>query len=208
MKKKAFERDRIFAYNEDKKSKFIFYTILISVIVILFITFYVTKLRHSNFFLIKAINVFVKHISANIFNLTPLGAFYTTTFGGLFFIPIPIEITFIAYLTSGMINPFIVIGLFLIGMIISFTVDYWVGERLSGFSKKLIGYKKFYNMKVKLNKYGAFAVLGFNVLPLPAQPFAALLGVFKYNKAKFYSMSILGQGIKLTLITLGYLYIF
>lgn len=208
MEKEDFKNNKIFAYHENKKSKFIIYSILIAIITILFITFYFTKLRHSNFFLIRIINVLIKHVSLNIFNLTPLGAFYTTTFGGLFFVPIPIELTFLAFLASGEINPFVVIALFLVGMVISFTIDYWVGERLSELSKKLIGYKKFYNMKVKLNEYGSFAVFAFNALPLPAQPFVALLGVFKYNKIKFYSMSILGQGIKLTLVTLGYLYIF
>ena len=206
--KEEFSKNKIFSYNRNKKTKFIFYTILVSILVITFIVFYFFKLKNSDFFLIKSINNLIKHVSRNILNLSSLGAFYTTMFGGLFFLPIPIELTFLAFLTSGVLSPLVIIPLFLLGLIISFTIDYWIGSKLNEISKKLIGYKKFYKMKVTLNKYGAATILVFNILPLPAQPFAALLGVFKYNKTKFYVMSILGQGIKLTAITLGYLYIF
>jgi membrane protein YqaA with SNARE-associated domain len=206
--KEDFSKNKLFSYNENKKSKFIFYSILFSILIIGFILFYVFKLRNSDFFAIKMINSMVKHVSLNILNLTSLGAFYTTAFGGLFFLPIPIELTFFAFIKSGNLSPIFVIFLFLLGVIISFTIDYWIGLKLNNISKRVIGFKKFYKMKVMLNKYGALAVFGFNVLPLPAQPFATLLGVFKYNKIKFYTLSILGQAIKLTAITLGYVYIF
>jgi len=208
MIKEDFEKNSIFTYNDHKKAKFIFYSIFIAILVIGFIFFYIFKLKDSDFFLIQALNNLIAHVSMHILNLTKLGAFYTTAFGGLFFLPIPIELTFFAFLGSGEISSWLVILLFLAGLIVSFTIDYWIGEKLSELSKKMIGYKKFYKMKGTLNKYGAFAVLGFNALPLPAQPFATVLGVFKYNRVKFYTMSILGQGIKLTVITLGYLYIF
>jgi membrane protein YqaA with SNARE-associated domain len=60
---------------------------------------------------------------------------------------------------------------------------------------------------VLVNKYGMATVFVFNVLPLPAQPLATVLGVFKYNKAKFYLAFILGQGIKFSAIALAYFYI-
>jgi membrane protein YqaA with SNARE-associated domain len=202
-----FDKNKIFSYNKNKGTKFIFYSIVFSVLIILMV-FYLIKFRDSDFFLIKSVNNLVIHISSNIINLTSLGAFYTTAVGGLFFIPIPIELIFIAFLKAGLMSPALLMFIFLLGMIISFTIDYWVGEKLNGISKKIIGLKKFYKMKVTLNKYGIITILFFNALPLPAQPFSTLLGVFKYNKTKFYSMFILGQIIKLTALTLGYLYIF
>lgn len=203
-----FSKDKMFIYNINKKRKFMFYTILFSILIIIGIIYYILYLRNSNFFLVRWINFFVLHIAQQMKDLTVLGSFYTTLFGGLFFVPTPIEVLYIAFLTKGGINPVVLISLFITGMIISFSINYLIGMKLSNLSKKIIGAKKFYKIKVTLNKHGMWAVFGFNVLPLPSQPFAALLGVFRYNRTKFYLMFISGQLIKFIAIALAYVYIF
>jgi membrane protein YqaA with SNARE-associated domain len=75
--------------------------------------------------------------------------------------------------------------------------------KLAGVSKKIITSKKFYKIKGLINIYGAGAIFVINALPLPSQPLAAILGVFKYNKTKFYLFFLLGQFVKYGAITLG-----
>lgn len=203
-----FTKANMFAYNFHKKSRFIFYSVLIGILIVGIAIWYILYLKNSNFFIIKGISTFVSHVANNIKSFNALGSFYTTLFGGLFFIPTPIELLFIAALKIGKITPVILIALYLAGLIISFTLNYFIGMKLSNISKKIIGAKKFYKIKGLLNKYGMGTIFVFNVLPLPAQPLATILGVFRYNKSKFYLMFILGQMIKYTVITLGYLYIF
>lgn len=203
-----FTKGNMFSYNFDKKRKFVFYSILIGILILAVIIYYILYLQNSDFFIMKGINSFVNHIVTNIKSFSTLGAFYTTLFGGLFFIPTPIEILFVATLRASITTPAILIGLYISGLIVSFTFNYVIGMKLSDFSKRIIGAKKFYKIKGFLNKYGMWGVFAFNVLPLPSQPLATILGVFRYNKSKFYLMFISGQLIKFTLITLAYLYIF
>jgi len=203
-----FTKGKIFSYNFEKKRKFVFYSALIVISLIAIITYYLLYLKDSNFFAIKGINFFISHIFNNVKGLTGLGAFYTTFFGGLFFIPTPIEVLFITTLRMSNISPIALISLYMVGMIFSFTFNYFIGKRLSEISKRFIGAKKFYKIKGFLNKHGMWGVFMFNVLPLPSQPLSTILGVFNYNRTRFYLMFISGQLIKFIVISLGYLYIF
>jgi len=204
---KGFTRGEMFSYNEDKKRKFIFYSVLIGILLTAGIIYYILYLKNSNFFLIQGINSFFGHIANNIKSFNGLGAFYTTLFGGLFFVPTPIEVLFITTLRIGNLSPILLISLYMTGMIIAFTINYLVGMKLSNLSLRIIGAKKFYKIKGFLNKHGMWGIFLFNLLPLPSQPLSTILGVFRYNKSKFYLMFISGQLIKFILITLGYVYI-
>ena len=202
----SFNKTSIFEYNYNKKLKFITLVILGAIIIIGIICYYYFSLRNLDNFFVNTINGIVNHVKFQITKFSLLGAFYTTAFGGLFFLPIPTEILFFAFLRAG-VFPAALVFLYIFGLIVSFTINYKVGERLSEISKKMITPKRFYKFKVSVNKYGMAAVFAFNVLPLPAQPLAAVLGVFKYNKAKFYLAFILGQGIKFLVLALAYFYI-
>jgi|FLOH01.1.fsa_nt_gi membrane protein YqaA with SNARE-associated domain len=202
---KDFSPHAIFSYNQVKKRLFVIVSALIFIFLLLFVLNYLLFFKNSDFFLVIWINSFLSHISSNIANTSVLGAFYTTLFGGLFFIFLPLEAVFITFLKEN--NSFIVILLYLIGLIISYTINYFIGYKLTDFSKKIITPKKFYKIKNYVNKYGALAIFLFNVFPLPSQPLSAILGVFKYNKARFYIFFILGQLVKYTVITIGYFYI-
>jgi len=201
-----FNKNRIFAYNLGKKLRFLTYVAIGALIIAGFCFYYYFSLQHMNNFFVNAVNAIINHVKSTITSFSILGALYTTMFGGLFFLPIPMEILFFAFLRAGLFPP-LLIGIYVLGMIISFTVNYIVGSRLSEISKKIITPKRFYKIKVTLNKYGIWAIFAFNALPLPAQPLAAIIGVFKYSKAKFYLAFILGQTIKFSVFALAYFYI-
>ena len=203
---KAFTKTNIFSYNRFKKRSFIFSVVASIIIFVSLVIFYFTSLRNSNLYFIQRLNSFFVYLAANMGSGSLLGAFYTTLFGGLFFIPIPMDVLFINFLRSGNVLAFVVLA-YIGGLIISFSINYWVGSKLTYLSKRLIGIKKFYKVKSGVNKYGSWGIFIFNVLPLPGQILAVIAGVFKYNKLKFYTFFILGQLIKFSIIALGYFYI-
>ena len=184
-----------------------FYSSLIIIFLIGIIVWYILYLKNSDFFIIQILNSLINHISTNIKSFNALGSFYTTAIGGLFFFPTPIEILFFAALKTGSIAPFTLLAIYVSGLIIAYTINYFIGLKLSNTSRRIIGAKKFYKIKAILNKYGMGTIFIFNVFPLPSQPLATILGVFRYNKTKFYLMFISGQIVKLTAIILAYLYI-
>lgn len=201
-----FDKNNIFSYNLNRKIKNFFYFLLTLIILLVFILYYIFFLQHSDNFIINFINSIFSNIYNNIINLTPLGAFYASFFGGLFFIISPMEIFFILFLDN--FNPYILLIIYMIGIICSYTINYYIGMNLSEISKKIINIKRFYKFKSIINRYGVLAILFFNLLPLPSQPLAAVLGVFRYSKARFYIFFILGQFLKYSFIILGYFYIY
>ena len=119
---------------------------------------------------------------------------------------LPLEALFITFLIGGQ-NGLLLILIYVFGFICSYTLNYYIGYKLSEISRKLITPKKFYKIKGIINRYGSGAIFAFNLFPLPSQPLAAILGVFKYNKPRFYTLFILGQVFKYSIITIGYFYI-
>ncbi len=202
----SFTKQKIFVYNQGKKRKFAFYSFFVLTLIVLLIVFYFAFLKNTDFFLINLLNELLGHIKFHLFHKTLLGVFYASVFGGLFFLPTPLEIIFLGFLKSG-ISPGLLIFIYLIGLLISYTANYFIGRAFTETSKKLISYRRFYKIKGFINKFGALGIFIFNVLPLPSQPLAAILGVFKYNKTRFYVYTILGQSIKYFAIILGYFYI-
>jgi membrane protein YqaA with SNARE-associated domain len=135
-----------------------------------------------------------------------LGAFYSTLFGGLFFIPIPIEAIYIGFLKAGQ-NAILITLAFLLGITVAYWINYHVGFWLSGISKKIIGMKTFYKTKIIFNRYGPLGIFIFNALPLPSQPLCTILGVFNYNRKKFWVYTMSGQVTKYLAMIIGYFYI-
>lgn len=207
MSNKQFTTDEIFSYNLGKKKLFALSLFLIGFIVIAIILVYLFFLRYVDFFIINGIEKFIVNISSNISSGSLVGALYASLFGGLFFIFMPMEAVFIKFLNGGT-NPLLVVLIYIFGFFISFTINYYIGMRLANITRKIITAKKFYNIKVKINRFGGWAIFLFNLIPLmPAQPLSAIIGVFKYNKTKFYVAFISGQLIKYILIVIGYVYI-
>lgn len=200
----SFKEDGIFSYDRFNKIGFgLSLIVLIAVVVLLGITYFFQ--RNSDVLIFKVINIVITHFTSHISDVTPLGILYTTLIGGLFFVSMPLELLFIKFLNAG--NPIIVLFLFyFLGLIVSFTINYFIGLKLSALSKRIISPKKFYKTKGVLNRYGALAIFAFNALPLPAQLLTVILGVFRYNKTRFYVFFLLGQLAKYTVISVFYYY--
>ncbi|HJX50063.1 MAG TPA: hypothetical protein VJ438_01235, partial [Candidatus Nanoarchaeia archaeon] len=168
-----FNSNSIFEYNYGKKIRFIIYLCLAIILIAGFCGYYYFFLSKMDNFFVNTINAVILHITSNLANTgSYLGAFYTTAIGGLFFIPVPIELTFLASLKAG-IPAILLILIYMIGLIIGYTINYKIGSVFSELSKKLITPRKFYKIKVSVNKYGMLTVFLFNLLPLPAQPLSA-----------------------------------
>lgn len=201
-----FGRHNIESYNHFKKQLNGFITIFSVLAVIAFIATYFLVLRKADWAIVHVLNAFVAEITYHVNNGTTLGSLYASFFGGLFFVFLPMEVLFLKFMEGN--NPVIVIALYNLGFVFSFTANYYIGMRLTEFSKKMISLRKFYKLKSVINKWGGWAVFGFNAIPFfPAQPLSAILGVFKYNMARFYFYFLLGQILKYSAITIGYFYI-
>ena len=72
----------------------------------------------------------------------------------------PNEIIFIKAITNN--SPILVIILTLTGFFIAYNVNYYIGQKFSKIAKKIITPKKFYKTKGILNKWGKWAIFGFN----------------------------------------------
>ena len=196
----SFRENRIFSYSRLNKIGFGIFVILSAVFIVLLVVAYFFQ-RNSDILIFRVMNTAITHVSSHIWGASPLGIIYTTAIGGLFFISIPLEVLFVKFLKTG--HPILIIFLFyFLGLIVSYTIDYLIGLKLSNFSKKIISPKKFYKTKGILNRYGSLAVFSFNALPLPSQLLSVILGVFRYNKTRFYVFFLSGQAVKLAVITL------
>ena len=199
-----FDKNEIFLYNKYKLQNFgllILYIIIIFGIMTL-LNYYLNFFEYIlNFFII-----IFEHIKNEIYILkTYLGSFYTAFFGGLFFLPIPFDIFFYNFID---LNPFFLISFFIMGLMISFSINYYIGNKLVEPTKKLITIKKFYKIKVLINKFGGILIFTTNLIPLifPTQPLSAILGVFNYNKTKFYILIISSNIIKFIILILLFKY--
>ena len=203
---KVFSDTRMFSYNWKKKIAFGIAVIFGALVIASFILSYFLVLNKIDSRAVQIFQSVTGHVMSHISSSTTLGIIYISLIGGLFFIFMPMEVFIARFITAG--NPFIVVlVLYLGGVFVSYSIDYFIGLKLSRLSKKLISPRKFYSIKGKLNRYGSWAIFVFNVLPLPSQILSAILGVFRYNKTKFYVFFMSGQLVKCIAIWAG-IYIF
>ncbi len=198
MEGKNFSESGLFEYNGLRKYLLGLLQIIgLSLIGLMIVLYFI-------FFKDMALFNFFEGIISSIYNeitsSSLLGVVYASFVGGLFFVFLPLEVLFGVFIRNN--NPWAVFFIFLFGLCVSYGADYFIGLKFGKFVKHLIGAEKFYETKGILNKYGKFAIFFFNVLPLPSQQLAAILGVFKYNKARFYTFFLIGQVTKLLVIML------
>jgi membrane protein YqaA with SNARE-associated domain len=137
----------------------------------------------------------VHHVAGEMWHTTLLGSFYTAFFGGLFFVFLPLEATYIAALTKN--HAVAVYAVYMAGIMLSAAVNYLVGYKLSKLSRRLISTKNFYKTKCYVNKYGKAAVFVSNAVPfMPCQPITFVLGIFRYNWQKTLILTITAQMLK------------
>lgn len=202
MTEKSFSENKIFMYNKTYNVLFGISIIALLIVIGAVFLLYLLVFKHYNLPWVETINNIANSISYNIAKSTPLGVFYVALVGGLFFVYIPLEVMLGKFFSAGL-PFFIVLGIYMFGVLISYSLDYYIGLRLSKLLKKMISPKKFYGIKSRINKFGWVLIYAFNALPLPSQILAAILGVFRYNKARFYIFFILGQLTKVTVVYLG-----
>jgi len=204
MVKRVFAETRMFYYRRRLKILEGLIWILGGIVFAsLIVSFFI--LRNSDISWIIFLREVVGHITSHIAGGSLLGVLYSSMIGGLFFIFFTFEVLFARF--ASLDQPFLlVMGIYLLGLAISFTANYYIGMKLSTVSKKIITPKKFYKLKGLLNKYGGITIFVFNATPLPSQILATLLGVFKYNKIRFYVYFLIGQTVKCSAIGLGVYY--
>lgn len=168
---------------------------------------YLTTFQKMELFTDSFLTSIIRHIGYHLSSSSLLGAFYLGMFGGLFFIPTPIELIAMRIMDQNPYYVLVLIPLFA-GLFISYSIDYIIGLKLSNLARKLISIKKFYKLKTFINRYGKYGILFFNALPLPSQQLTFVLGVFRYNKIRLLVFTLAGQIIKYALIILGFQQIF
>lgn len=184
----------IFERSNKQKLEVFLVTLMVVVVLAALVTAFLTFFREGflqspSFHGMKAF--FEKDIKA----ISPLGLFYMSFFGNLLFVPLPIEFPFYFGLLKG--NPFFT-SLFLVtaGLIPSYALDYFIGFKLSRIIFTFISTKKIYKVKRWVDRYGSYAIFGFNLLPLPANELTFALGIAKYNITRLFVVTIVASILK------------
>ncbi len=159
----------------------------------------ITFLGKTNTISFKAMHTFVLD---EIKRPSVPSLFYLGFLGDLFFNPLPTEPLMIFSMQKG--NPILLSLITLLtGLIAGNGVNYLIGQKFSKFIFIFISRKEVYKSRRQVNKYGAYAVFAFNLIPILPSPVLSFgLGIAKYNLTRFFIFMILGILVKLVLIIL------
>ncbi len=181
-------------------------TLIISALITL-ISVYIVFFKDPNFFENSVAGIIIAHVATEISASSYIGTAYIALIGGLFFIFLPLELLFYKALATGG-SAALLFLIFIIGVIISYSLDYIIGEHFSGISRKLVSPKKFYKLKSFINKHGKAAILVIYLVPLmPSQLMTFMLGVFRYDKTRLFVFFICSWILKLYLLIMLYVYL-
>ncbi len=134
-------------------------------------------------------------VQSDITLLNARGVFYVTFLGDLFFNPIPPEVYFYGALLKGAPHiPLTVAAL--AGVLLAHVVNYLIGRRFSVFFIHLASKKSLYKTRRAVNRYGGYAVLFFNILPLPSPLLTFALGIARYKVSRLFILLFIGNVIK------------
>lgn len=126
-------------------------------------------------------------------------------FGYLFFfLLMPVELAFIYYLRSGY-DPLVLNMVAVSTAFVSESIDYVIGYFFStGIIEKMIGRSKYEKAEEEIRKYGNWALLVSNILPLSSPVISLAAGMLKYRvkEAIFYSFT----GIVLRYLLLTFIF--
>jgi hypothetical protein len=137
----------------------------------------------------------VGSIKHELATFSALCSLYVTLLGGLFFIFIPMEAYYLNALNHT--QPVALYAMFILGISISYTLDYFVGMKFSRLSRKLISPKQFYKIKSLINRRGQAAIFAANAIPmLPSPQVTFVLGVFRYNRMRLFILTASANMLK------------
>ena len=186
--------------SNSQKLRIFFFSLFILIIFIIGITLFYRFFKEP---IDKSapLEAFKSFIDREVKNLTPIGMFYISFTGSLFFLFAPIEIFFLLSLEKG--APILILLFFtLAGIIPAHLINYFIGLKFGNPILNFMSKKKVYKLRRKINKYGIYAILLFNMLPLPSDLLTFGLGITKYNTARLFLFLIIGNLIKLGFIIL------
>ena len=191
--------------NPRERSKTIAIRFIVALLVLLFGSFFYavfSGISESTSFAEGAL----ASVNGILADTTPIGLFYAHFIGGIFFVPSADELIFYYGLLKG--NPLIFsFAVALIGYMLAQVLNYFIGSKLSPFVLHLVSKKKVYKVRRVVNKYGAYGIFLFNLLPLPAPLLIFALGMARYNFKRLLVITFLAKCIEYAAIIGIYLLI-
>jgi membrane protein YqaA with SNARE-associated domain len=119
-----------------------------------------------------------------------------------FFLFMPVELAFIFYLRSGY-DPIILNLVAITTAFASESIDYLIGYFFSTrIIDQMIGRKRYERAEEEIRKYGNWAILVSNVLPLSSPVISLAAGMLKYRVREAVFFSFVGIVLRYLLLTL------
>ena len=191
--------EKEFCYETTKRQRLRVISFAIIILIFLSAIFFIVTTKYNNLITASGFYVLKDAIQKDITELTTIGMFYIGSFGGLFFIPIPIELFYTIGLSKGNAGITSLLLLFA-GLLPAHALDYYVGTKFAPVVMNFISKKKIYNMKRKVNKYGPYAIFFLNLIPAPTPILTFALGIAKYNVVRLFIFFTLGTLLKFVII--------
>lgn len=127
------------------------------------------------------------------------GILYSFGFSSLFFIPTPLEILFMGFLSTLRSHTAVIVPAF-IGLLIGQHVNFFLGRVFRRFTKNLVKKQTRDQVAERLKEHGAIAIFFINLLPLPYPITNFLAGSLKYPYQKWLLFVSLAIAIKLVFL--------
>lgn len=182
---------------------------LLFAIIILLIFLYVFSKKTEVINFLEGIPILwavIVHIKTEIASGSLLGFAYLNLVVGLFFVSVPVEIIFLAYLAFGH-NPLYLAIISIVTAIIAQTFNYLVGFVLGKRLLAIIFKKKYGNIRRNIDLYGGVLIIVGNAFPLPMELGTVFLGATRYSFKKMIFYTLIGRTAKYFLLILGRDYI-
>lgn len=192
---KKISRDNVFEHSKVTKKIEGIIKIFLGVLFVLILIAQFSGLTKGTF-----IDSILSFIYQQFSGKTIMGVFLIGLIGGLFFLSVPIEVLFVNALHQVNLDSFVLGALVFIGLAISYSINYLLGYYLLSVATKMMSPKQFYGIKSKLNKYGSWFILLFNLFPLPSQGLTFVCGVFRYNKLRYFSLWTIAWFLKILVL--------
>jgi membrane protein DedA with SNARE-associated domain len=127
------------------------------------------------------------------------GIVYSFAFSSLFFVPTPLELLFMGFLSTVRTQTTIIVPAF-IGLLIGQHANFFLGRFFRRFAKRFIKKSTRDQVAERLREHGAIAIFFINLLPLPYPITNFLAGSLKYPYKKWLLFVSLAIAIKLVFL--------
>src|SRR3989344_1754566 len=136
-----------FILEDEKRQKLrVVFVSLLLLVVVIASSFTVFKAFEDDILTSPSLARVKEFFQKEIIKFTPLGLFYLSIAGGLFFIPLPMEAFFLTGLVKGN-PPLFSLFLVLAGTIPGHVIDYILGKKTSNILLNLVSKKKVFQLR-------------------------------------------------------------